>query len=697
MNRPFVMEILLFAVIVVSMECVSEPAFASPENWADAEKARQFVLARFGDQASALPFSFVYGGRPVGQLIKTWKRERVQKKLDDSRTEHSLTFSDPKTGLVVRCVAVEFHDFPAVEWVVHLANTGNQDTPVLADILPLDDQLTLPAGDKDLLLHYSRGGVWAPYAFEPLQAPLAKGASKNFVSAQKQVVPPLDFAGGGLSSRPHLPFFSIESDGRGVTMGIGWSGQWAARFERPDADSLRLTAGMERTHLKLHPGEEIRTPLVMLLFWQGKFIDGQNLFRRLVLAHYTPQEDGRPVTAPLTFGNWGAEPASQHLDKIKWSTEQKFPFDIYWIDAGWYGTAEQGAWNANLGNWFLNRELYPQGMEEVADAVHKAGMKFLLWFNPGQAVKGTTVFSEHPEWLLGPTAETPEFFRTWWLFDYGNPDGLKWMTDHMSSLVASMKVDVFRSDFCHEDPAAFLRQGEASDRQGMREIRFVEGWYSLWDELLGRNPGLIIDNCSGGGRMIDLETMKRSIPLWTSDYQVFGTAKIVDTQSQTFGSLFWLPISAVGAHKPTTYNFRSAMRAAANFGYLSMAPVTDAFPVEWARKTLAQYKAVRKYYYGDFYPLTEYSRDESVWMAYQMHRPDLDEGVVLAFRRAQSPYSRAHFPLSGLNAEGNYSIANLDAGPEVKIAGRALVDEGLVVEMADRRSASVITYKRLGP
>ena len=139
------------------------------------------------------------------------------------------------------------------------------------------------------------------------------------------------------------------------------------------------------------------------------------------------------------------------------------------------------------------------------------------------------------------------------------------------------------------------------------------------------------------------------------------------------------------------------MRAAAHFGYLSMGAVNESFPAEWAQKTLSQYTAVRKYYYGDFYPLSEYSRDKSVWMAYQMHRPDLDEGLVLAFRRDQSPYSRAHFPLLGLETGGNDSIKNLDSGSEVKKTGRELVDKGLTIEMKDRRSTSMITYKRLGP
>jgi len=594
----------------------------------------------------------------------------------------------------VRCVAIEFPDFPAIEWIVYFANGGAQDTPVLADVLPLDDRLTLGAEREDVILHYSRGGVWAPYAFEPLQEILTLGRSVEFVATQKGGPAPTDHAGGGLSSRPYLPFFSTEGDGRGVTLGIGWSGQWAAGFERVDVANIRMKAGMERTHLKLHPGEEIRTPLVSVLFWRGSFIDGQNLFRRLVLARYTPQADGHPITAPVCFGNWGGESASQHLAKIKWAAELELPFDVYWIDAGWYGTPEQGQWNDNIGNWYLNRDIYPRGMEEVADAAHAAGMKFLLWFNPGQAAEGTDVFRGHPDWLLPPGPDVPEFLRRWWLFNYGNPDALRWVTDHMSEMVGTMKIDVFRSDFCHEDPTGYLRLGEESDRQGMREIRFVEGWYRFWDQLLRRHPGLVIDNCSGGGRMIDLETMKRSIPLWSSDYQCLPTAKIDDTQAQTFGSLFWLPISAVGGHKPDTYNFRSMMRAAIHFGYVSMRAIPDDFPVEWARKMLAQYQAVRKYYYGDFYPLTRYSRDESLWLAYQMHRPDLDEGVVVAFRRSESPYVRARFPLAKLEPDAHYLIRDIDVDRETEMSGAELVGEGLTVEMEDQPDSVIITYKK---
>jgi hypothetical protein len=69
------------------------------------------------------------------------------------------------------------------------------------------------------------------------------------------------------------------------------------------------------------------------------------------------------------------------------------------------------------------------------------------------------------------------------------------------------------------DPLPYWRANDAPDRQGMAEIRHVEGLYEFWNDLLRRHPGLVIDNCASGGRRIDLETISRSIPLWRSDWQ----------------------------------------------------------------------------------------------------------------------------------------------------------------------------------
>ena len=56
---------------------------------------------------------------------------------------------------------------------------------------------------------------------------------------------------------------------------------------------MRIISGQELTHLKLLPGEEIRTPLMVLQFWKGgDWIRAQNIWRRWMLAYNVPHTTG---------------------------------------------------------------------------------------------------------------------------------------------------------------------------------------------------------------------------------------------------------------------------------------------------------------------------------------------------------------------------------------------------------------------
>jgi alpha-galactosidase len=98
------------------------------------------------------------------------------------------------------------------------------------------------------------------------------------------------------------PYFNLQTPGGGTIIAVGWPGQWGASFTR-DADAgLRVHAGQELTHLFLKPGEEIRTPLMALLFWQGDdVVEAQNLWRRWYRAHNLPRIEGKPQPAVTFF------------------------------------------------------------------------------------------------------------------------------------------------------------------------------------------------------------------------------------------------------------------------------------------------------------------------------------------------------------------------------------------------------------
>ncbi len=92
------------------------------------------------------------------------------------------------------------------------------------------------------------------------------------------------------------------------------------------------------------------------------------------------------------------------------------------------------------------------------------------------------------------------------------------------------------------DPLGFWRAADAEDRQGIAENKHVCGYLAYWDELRRRHPNMLIDSCASGGRRNDLETMRRAVPLWRSDYAF----EPIGHQCMTYGISLWLPYHGTG-------------------------------------------------------------------------------------------------------------------------------------------------------
>ncbi len=149
-----------------------------------------------------------------------------------------------------------------------------------------------------------------------------------------------------------------------------------------------------------------------------------------------------------------------------------------------------------------------------------------------------------------------------------------------------------------------------------------------------------------------------------------------------------------------TYDFRSSYSASVVFGMFGNGDaaqaksVPDNFPFEEVKKNLTQYRGVQKYFLGDYYPLSEYSQALDAWMAWQFHRPDLQEGIAQVIRRQKSPCETGHIPLQALDPEKNYRVTDFDGG-EYKISGKELMEQGISVTFKERPSAAVFVYKEV--
>jgi alpha-galactosidase len=626
------------------------------------------------------PFTFVYDGKTSDRFISGWRYRAQTLSVTAEKEMYLFTYADPRSGLAVKCEVTAFKDFPAVEWVLHFENTSGNNTPQIEEAKAVD--LSFATAPGDLILHHSRGSDARRDDFEPLDRTLAPGEQAH-----------LSPSAGRSSDGSALPFFNIETSGQaGVVVAVGWTGKWYADVSRPADRSLHLAAGMERMQLSLYPNETIRTPRICLLFWNdADRMAGHNLFRRFVLAHHSRQINGHFAEYPLAtnFDHQNPAPCNEFecltADWAVAAIKQKQYFDIlpevFWLDAGWYSgcgwNKEKGAWWQNVGNWTPDRERFPNGLRPIADAAHQVGAKFMVWFEPERVWPDTQFDREHPEWLI----RIPDSDNR--LFDLGHPQARLWLTDYISDFLQREGIDYYRQDF-NFDPAPFWQAKDEPGRVGMAEIRHIEGLYAYWDSLLVRFPELLIDNCASGGRRLDLETTSRSAPLWRTDYQ-YGEPN--GYQCHTYGLNFYLPIHGTGPSSADSYNFRSGLLAAMTTG-LCCRPLAD------IRKTIRDYKELRPYFYGDYYPLTSSAHytEDTIWLAYQLDRPEQGDGIVIAFRRKDSTQESLYVRLSGVKDQLTYELYDEDKQTRERKTGREL-KAGIELRIPDTPGSLLIRYK----
>lgn len=348
---------------------------ALDRQWAEEVFSESTVRAMRAGTGAALPFSFVYGGRHSSSLVGDWECQVQDEAIDATQLRRTLTLTDPQTGLEVRAVATIYTDTPGVDWTLYFRNNGRQDTPILEQVLALDVTIR-PAIEGTPVLHRLRGSACAVDDWLPVDDPLPPESKIAFA--------PRD----GRSSKGACPFFDVQWGDGGVITAIGWSGQWQALVEHRQDRGLRIQAGMQEMHLTLRPGETLRSPRILQLYWAGmEHVQAYNLFRRTMLNHVLPKVDGRPVTPPIVhlstafyeLNDSTEENVLSHLESTK-----GLGFEFFWLDAYW----TRDGFPRGMGHYGfpLQRaepaDRFPRGLRPISEAAHRAGMGFVVWFEP---------------------------------------------------------------------------------------------------------------------------------------------------------------------------------------------------------------------------------------------------------------------------------------------------------------------------
>lgn len=605
---------------------------------------------RWADKAfsTTIPFSFVYGGRNSSDFLDGWNKQVRDEKVDATKRKRTLTLTDPESGLEVRAVALVYTNTAGIDWTLYFTNTGDSNTQVIEQVKAVDVSIPLDKNQDPPVLHRLKGGGANADDWMPFDETLATGQNSEFA--------PTD----GRSSLGNTPWFNLQWKDGGVITAIGWTGKWKAVVENR-AGTARIEAGMQNIHTVLLPGETIRSPRILQLYWFGDDeLRSYNLFRRTMLAHIVPKINGETVTPPIAhlstaFYEFDKGTEADVLSHL--SATDGLGFECFWMDA-YYGKNDFPI----VGNYVFpllrgfNTDRFPDGMKPVGDEVRKAGLKFLMWFEYDRVSKGTLEDQEHPEWVV----RLPEGGTG--MFNLGIPEARDYIFRYLSESIKEYGITWMRVDnngIGYEGFWAYLDK-DHPDRVGISEIRCVEGHYRLWDDLLKEFPGLAIDNCASGGGRVDLETCSRSIPLWRTDGTIWPlldkdfNQAAMQNQIMTGGLSRYVPYNVSGQMGATPYLFRSGFNGGISF-------CEDVRPADYPRgllkQAIAEGKRIRKYYAGNFYPLTAMTLDTKAWCVFQYHRTDEDDGMIMAFRRPQSDQTAfALYGLREINPKAKYKI-----------------------------------------
>lgn len=610
-------------------------------------------------------YDFTVGLKPFSRSRSDWEisvgPESAENAIRRGGKTTLITLTHKKSGLIATVEATIYEAFATCEWTVYLKNGGNANTPAVKDFYAAD--CTLETGETDV--YFSKGTLPAADDFELMRSPVG----------------PTDmvFSANGGRSASWLPYWNLSGEDAGVVAAMGWTGQWYAALKQT-AGGVRFRAKQETFSGYLTPGETVRSPLVSLTFYSGgNTIKGFNTFRNWERACvYT--ESAYPLTTTVLAGEFDRRTADDYIAQINaMDAAVCAEADFLWRDAGWYPIKKD--WYDSVGTWQPDPARFPAGLAPVAEAAEARGMELLLWFEPERCCAGTEVYEAcktHDGWLI----ETNDPNRN--MVNLANDDCCAYLGNLVANAIKDNKVGLYRQDF-NFDPLELWQKADKTlygGRKGFEENHYVTNLYKYLDTLLAVNPGLIIDNCASGGKRLDTEMTRRSIPLWRSDYNCMTAdgklpADILEaTQSATYGLSFWLPLHGTGIGGAGEYLWRSAL-----------VPCTQ---------TTVGYKQIQNYMAENYYPLLYGGRDQTKYLAMQFGSDAA--GAALIYKREQVGNTACTVVLSGLSPAASYIVYDFDH-PEAKTVktGEELMTGGLTHTVPETPKAVILLYEKTAP
>jgi hypothetical protein len=511
--------------------------------------------------------------------------------------------------------------------------------------------------------------------------------------------------------REIIPYFLVRSPGEATSvgwyLGVAFSGRIAMKLER-HGGMLEGSAGLNPLpgpfRTRLPAGGSFATPTVFLGTTHGSIDDAGNTLRRWVREVLNdPRIVDDPSYPLLTNNSWGsgmAIDAGQAHGMIDDSAE--LGFEMFHLDAGWF---------RGVGDWTPDPGKFPQGLAVIADYAHEHGLKFGLWVDWAQAGNSTrpgamsVANMSTRDWL---TADPPPGWKSGEFkgitIDIGQPAAKAWVSKEIDRIVRDYRLDMLEHDgyvvaqgcdrvdhphaTCdpqrvhrYEDEGFLWRDGPNSTDVSYHATR---AYYDIYRALKRAHPGLLLEICNDGGRMVDFGSAS------VGDYfSIVDAYDPLSNRQAFYDASHLLPSAMLETYvmqwpTPRIENFRFMLRSGMMGWFTLMLDTT-----RWNRTQHDAALEELRVYKSELRPLIRTADlyhlgprpDGKHWDGIEYFDPRRDKGVLYAFHGTGDEPAHTFLP-KGLHPQRSYRVRFHDRSAADAIrTGSELMRDGVTVRL----------------
>ncbi|TDB75562.1 alpha-galactosidase [Micromonospora sp. KC723] len=288
-----------------------------------------------------------------------------------------------------------------------------------------------------------------------------------------------------------------------------WSGDHVTVAERRPTGDATLGGGELLTpgEIVLGPGEEYATPLLHAVH-SATGLDGLS---DVLHTHLRARPEHPRTPRPVTLNVWEAVYFDHDLARLTALADRAAEVGVerFVLDDGWFRGRRHD--QAGLGDWHVDEDVWPDGLQPLIDHVRGHGMQFGLWVEPEMVNPDSDLFRAHPDWVLQVPGRLPPSWRYQQVLDLVHPDAYDHLLDRLDALLSQHDGIAYLKWDHNRD----LTEAGHAGRPGVHAQTVAV--YRLLDELRRRHPGVEIESCSSGGARVDLEILRRTDRVWASD------------------------------------------------------------------------------------------------------------------------------------------------------------------------------------